>query len=77
MLVCCGEEESATGEWVSGAGWFEEEWGGEKPDMSWIPAACDDNPVYLLHTEGHVALINAPAGGCDPPTGDLPRDFCA
>ena len=69
LCVWMGTEEQATGEWVVSSGWFETDWGGGQPSMDWIPAECNDNPVFLLHTEGHVALINRYAGDqpCQPP----------
>lgn len=46
------------GEWITGGLWDHEAWGGELPQRAWIDAVTNDNPVFLLRLDGHMAITN-------------------
>jgi hypothetical protein len=70
------------GEWMLMGIWDHESWGGELPEANWINDVTRDNPVFLLRTDGHMALANqaamAAAGvtndTADVPGGEIIRD---
>ena len=47
-----------SGEWLDGAGWDEGKLGGKLPSAADLDKAAPDNPVFLLHTTGHYAVVN-------------------
>ena len=49
------------GEWITGGLWDHEAWGGELPDKRWIDKHTKNNPVFLLRTDGHMAIANSSA----------------
>lgn len=49
------------GEWITGGLWDHEAWGGELPDKRWIDRHTKNNPVFLLRTDGHMAIANSAA----------------
>lgn len=56
------------GEWIVGRGWHQDKWL-TNPESNYngypvhdaLSAAVPDNPVYLKHASGHMALVNAKA----------------
>jgi len=70
------------GEWITGGLWDHEAWGGELPKRQWIDRYTKNNPVFLLRTDGHMAIANSRAlelagitqGTPDPPGGVIVRD---
>jgi predicted amidohydrolase YtcJ len=56
------------GEWIVGRGWHQDKWE-TNPETNYngypvhdaLSAAVPDNPVYLKHASGHMALVNAKA----------------
>ena len=53
--------QSEPGAWIIGGIWDHESWGGELPRRQWIDAHTPDNPVFLLRTDGHMAIANSRA----------------
>lgn len=47
------------GEWIMGGIWDHEAWGGDLPRADWIDAVTPNNPVFLLRTDGHMAVANS------------------
>ena len=47
------------GDWISGGLWDHEAWGGELPHKDWIDSVTSDNPLFLLRTDGHMAIANS------------------
>ncbi len=47
------------GEWITGGLWDHEAWGGELPHRRWIDVHTAENPLYLLRTDGHMAIANS------------------
>lgn len=74
----------APGKWVLGMGWDSERWGGELPTRQLIDVSTPDNPVFIIRTDGHLALANSLAlklAGVtrdtpDPEGGLFGRDPC-
>ena len=77
------------GEWITGRGWHQEDWGSEtEPTYQGVPAhhalsaVSPDNPVFLVHASGHAAIANAAAMSLagiaaqtpDPEGGEIVRD---
>ncbi len=63
------------GQWILMGIWDHEAWGGQLPEAKWIDAVTPDNPVYLLRTDGHMALANSKAmslAGISKQTEELP-----
>lgn len=54
-------DKTPKGEWILGGVWDHEAWGGILPQKEWIDQYTSDNPVYLLRTDGHMALANSKA----------------
>lgn len=46
------------GHWIIGGIWDHEAWGGELPNREWIDPFTRSRPVFLLRTDGHMALAN-------------------
>ena len=49
------------GEWMLGGVWDHENWGGDLPHKNWVDDYTNDNPIYLLRTDGHIAFVNSKA----------------
>ena len=47
------------GRWLRAHGWHEENWGGERPDASWLRAA-GDVPCVAYRMDQHACLVNGP-----------------
>lgn len=47
------------GEWITGGLWDHEAWGGTLPRRDWIDAYTGNNPLFLLRTDGHMAIANS------------------
>ncbi|MUH72264.1 amidohydrolase [Psychrosphaera haliotis] len=45
--------------WVLNGNWDHEQWGGFLPHKSWIDQGTSKNPVYVIRTDGHMALANS------------------
>src|SRR5450432_1239198 len=64
------------GEWVRNGNWDHERWpGATLPTHQLLDAVTPDNPVWVWHTDGHMALANALAmqlAGIDRNTKDVP-----
>jgi len=71
-----------TGQWILNGNWDHERWGGELPNKSWIDDFSEDNPVFVIRLDGHMALANSKAlelAGIDksstaPAGGEIIRD---
>ncbi|NNC99770.1 MAG: amidohydrolase, partial [Gammaproteobacteria bacterium] len=47
------------GEWIIGGLWDHEKWGGELPHKVWIDTVTKGHPLFLLRTDGHMAIANS------------------
>jgi predicted amidohydrolase YtcJ len=47
------------GEWITGGIWDHEAWGGELPHKDWIDQVTEENPVFLIRTDGHMGIANS------------------
>lgn len=48
------------GEWILGSGWDQTRWPDQKyPSRNDLDQAAPDNPVYLDHVSGHIAVVNS------------------
>ena len=50
-----------TGQWVLNGNWDHTRWGGELPHRDWIDSFTENNPVYVIRIDGHMALANSAA----------------
>jgi predicted amidohydrolase YtcJ len=75
--------ELPAGEWVTGGGWDQNLWPGERfPDHRALTAAVPDRPVWLSRIDGHAGWANLKAMQAagisrrtpDPPGGAIERD---
>jgi len=71
------------GEWITGNGWDHTLWPDKKfPDRQLLDQVSPQNPVFLLHVSGHVAVANSLAlqlagvakGTPNPSGGEIERD---
>ncbi len=81
--VAARARELPPGEWVTGGGWDQNLWPGERfPDHRPLTAAAPDRPVWLSRIDGHASWANRKAmqlAGIardtpDPPGGTIERD---
>ncbi len=49
------------GRWVLNGNWDQTQWGGELPHKDWIDTETSDTPVFVIRTDGHMALANSAA----------------
>jgi len=50
------------GEWIVGAGWDQSRWPDQKfPTRLILDEVSPDNPVFLKHVSGHIAVVNSQA----------------
>ena len=49
------------GRWVLNGNWDQTQWGGELPHKDWIDAETAVTPVFVIRTDGHMALANSAA----------------
>ena len=50
------------GEWILGSGWDQTRWAEKKfPTRLQLDEAAPNNPVFLVHVSGHVAVANSEA----------------
>ncbi len=49
------------GEWMLEGNWDHENWGGEMPTCQWIDEYTSNNPVFIIRSDGHMALANSAA----------------
>ncbi len=49
------------GQWIVGGLWDHEAWDGRLPQRAWIDEDTQNNPLFLLRTDGHMALANSAA----------------
>jgi predicted amidohydrolase YtcJ len=70
------------GEWILGSGWDQTRWADQKfPGRLQLDEAAPQNPVYLEHISGHIAVVNSLAlkhaeitrDTPDPPGGQIER----
>jgi len=70
------------GEWIVGSGWDQTRWADQKfPSRLQLDEASPDNPVYLEHVSGHIAVVSSLAlkhaeitkDTPDPPGGQIER----
>jgi len=47
------------GEWITGGLWDHEAWEGQLPRKEWIDEFTPNNPLFLLRTDGHMAIVNS------------------
>ena len=45
-------------EWIAGGSWDHEMWGGELPHKNWVDEHTQNNPLFLLRTDMHMAIAN-------------------
>lgn len=81
-LVKAAAERHAAGEWILGSGWDQTRWADQKfPARSDLDQAAPNNPVFLLHISGHIAVANSlalkhaeiSADTPNPPGGEIER----
>ncbi len=46
-------------EWITGGLWDHEAWGGELPHKDWLDEISTEIPMYLMRTDGHMAIANS------------------
>jgi len=54
-------QKSAKGKWILNGNWDHENWGGTLPNKSWIDQDTQNNPVFVIRLDGHMALANSAA----------------
>lgn len=47
------------GEWIVGGLWDHESWEGNLPHKDWIDEYTENKPLFLLRTDGHMAIANS------------------
>lgn len=70
------------GQWVTGHGWNQNEWGGQFPTAADLDRVVPDHPVFLRAKSGHAAWANSlalrlagvTAATANPPGGEILRD---
>jgi predicted amidohydrolase YtcJ len=81
-LVRAAAERHHPGEWILGSGWDQTRWTDQKyPSRLDLDQVAPNNPVYLEHISGHIALANSlalkhgeiTADTPNPPGGDIER----
>jgi predicted amidohydrolase YtcJ len=61
-LVRAAANRRKPGEWILGGGWDQTRWADPKlPSRLDLDQAAPDNPVFLEHVSGHIAVANSPA----------------
>jgi predicted amidohydrolase YtcJ len=61
------------GEWITGANWDEQLWGGPLPNREWVDRVAPHNPVFLVRSDLHMGVANSLAlrrAGVDEHTAD-------
>ena len=59
-LVKAAAEKHKPGEWILGSGWDQSRWPDQKyPTRLELDQAAPNNPVYLDHISGHIAVANS------------------
>lgn len=59
-LVKAAAEKHKPGEWILGSGWDQSRWPDQKyPTRLELDQAAPNNPVYLDHVSGHIAVANS------------------
>jgi len=59
-LVKAAADHRQTGEWILGSGWDQTRWADPKlPSRIDLDQAAPNNPVYLDHISGHIAVVNS------------------
>jgi predicted amidohydrolase YtcJ len=59
-LVKAAANKHKPGEWILGSGWDQTRWSDAKfPSRLDLDQAAPDNPVYLEHVSGHIAVVNS------------------
>jgi predicted amidohydrolase YtcJ len=60
--VKAAADKKKSGDWIVGGGWDQSRWADQKyPTRLELDQAAPNNPVYLEHISGHVAVANSPA----------------
>jgi predicted amidohydrolase YtcJ len=81
-LVKEAAEKHQPGEWILGSGWDQTRWADQKyPTRMDLDQAAPNNPVYLDHISGHIAVVNSlalkhaeiTADTPNPPGGEIER----
>jgi predicted amidohydrolase YtcJ len=82
QLVRVAAERHHPGEWILGSGWDQTRWTDQKyPSRLGLDQVAPNNPVYLEHISGHIAVANSlalkhgeiTADTPNPPGGDIER----
>ena len=61
-LVKDAAAKKKSGEWILGSGWDQTRWADKKfPTRLQLDEAAPNNPVFLMHVSGHVAVANSDA----------------
>ena len=59
-MVKAAAEKHKPGEWILGSGWDQSRWPDQKyPTRLELDQAAPNNPVYLDHISGHIAVVNS------------------
>jgi predicted amidohydrolase YtcJ len=81
-LIKAAADHHKAGEWILGSGWDQTRWPDQKfPSRLDLDQAAPDNPVYLDHVSGHIAVVNSlalkhaeiTAETPNPPGGEIER----
>lgn len=46
-------------QWITGGSWDHEMWGGQLPHKDWVDQHTQNNPLFLLRTDMHMAIANS------------------
>ncbi|MGB7847875.1 MAG: amidohydrolase [Candidatus Acidiferrum sp.] len=73
-LVKAAAEKHQPGEWILGSGWDQSRWADQKyPSRLELDQVAPNNPVYLDHISGHIAVANSLALKHAEITADTPN----
>ena len=81
-LIKAAADHRKAGEWILGSGWDQTRWPDQKfPSRLDLDQAAPNNPVYLDHISGHIAVVNSlalkhaeiTAETPNPPGGEIER----
>ncbi|MBL8092890.1 MAG: amidohydrolase [Anaerolineales bacterium] len=70
--VAAAAEQTPPGEWITGQGWNQNDWGGDFPTAADLDAVAPRHPVFLQVKSAHAAWVNSAALRAAGLTADTP-----